>query len=136
MALLQVMTAGNRHFRLAPTTLNLGVYVGNGNSSGTTTDVATFATDTGTSVNIIQTYLPHGLSWSYLTTLSSMTTWMSHFAGVPQQMIIAVPMICSLSGTNQNTLAQGASGTMNANFAAIAANLVSLGYGNAILRLG
>jgi hypothetical protein len=52
-------------------------------------------------------------------------------------MVIGVPMVAlDGAGNPENTLAQGAAGDENANFVAIAQNLVHLGFGNAVLRLG
>lgn len=90
-----------------------------------------------------ETYLPwdantgSSVGWSYLTTQSTMASWLSSWAGTGDEMVIGVPMVTlDASGNPENTLAQGAAGDENANFEAIARNLVSLGFGDAILRPG
>ena len=119
----------------------LGVYAGTNNQAG----VNSFAATTGAQVTMAETYLPWGANtgtsagagWSYLTTRSTLASWLSSWAGTSDQMVIGVPMVAiNSSGTPENTLAQGAAGDENANFVAIAQNLVALGFGNAILRPG
>jgi hypothetical protein len=117
----------------------LGVYAGNNNQAG----VNTFAADTGAHVTLAETYLPFdantgtSVGWSYLTTQSDLASWLSTWSGNSDQMVIGVPMVAlNGSGSPENTLAQGAAGDENSNFVAIARNLVSLGFGNAILRPG
>ena len=117
----------------------LGVYAGNNNQSA----VNSFAATTGAHVTMAETYLPWeantgtSVGWSYLTTQSTLASWLSTWSGTHDQMVIGVPMVAlNGSGNPENTLAQGAAGDENANFVAIAKNLVSLGFGNAILRPG
>jgi hypothetical protein len=117
----------------------LGVYAGNNNQAG----VNSFAATTGAHVTMAETYLPWGAStgtsagWSYLTTPSTLASWLSSWKGTSDQMVIGVPMVAlNSSGNPENTLAQGAAGDENDNFVAIAKNLVALGFGNAILRPG
>ena len=75
--------------------------------------------------------------WSYLTTQSALASWLSSWVGTSDQMVIGIPMVAlDGSGNPENTLADGAAGDENANFVAIAKNLVALGFGNAVLRLG
>jgi hypothetical protein len=89
------------------------------------------------------TYLPWqantgtSVGWRYLTTRATMASWLSSWSGTSDQMVIGVPMVAlNGSGRPENTLAQGAAGNENANFVAIAKNLVALGFGSAILRPG
>src|ERR1035437_759929 len=117
----------------------LGVYAGNNNQAG----VNNFAATTGAHVTLAETYLPWeantgtSVGWSYLTTPSTMASWLSTWSGTSDQMVIGVPMVAlDGSGSPENTLAQGAAGDENANFVAIAENLVALGFGNAIFRPG
>jgi len=117
----------------------LGVYAGNNNQAG----VNNFAATTGAHVTLAETYLPWdantgtSVGWSYLTTQSTLASWLSTWSGTRDQMVIGVPMVAlNASGSPENTLAQGAAGDENANFVAIAKNLVALGFGNAILRPG
>ena len=117
----------------------LGVYAGTNNQAG----VNNFAATTGAHVTLAETYLPWeantgtSVGWSYLTTPSTMASWLSTWSGTSDQMVIAVPMVAlNGSGSPENTLAQGAAGDENANFVAIAKNLVALGFGNAVLRPG
>jgi len=117
----------------------LGVYAGNNNQAG----LNNFAATTGAHVTLAEVYLPWeantgtSVGWSYLTTLSNLASWLSTWAGTSDQMVIGVPMVAlNGSGNPENTLAQGAAGDENANFVAIAKNLVALGFGNAILRPG
>jgi beta-mannanase len=105
--------------------------------------VNNFAATTGAHVTMAETYLPYqaingtSVGWSYLTTLSTLASWLSTWSGTSDQMVIGVPMVTlDGSGSPENTLAQGAAGDENANFVAIAKNLVALGFGNAILRPG
>jgi hypothetical protein len=52
-------------------------------------------------------------------------------------MVIGLPMVAvNKSGEPENTLAQGAQGDEDSHFVSIARNLISLGFGNAILRPG
>jgi len=117
----------------------LGVYAGNNNQAG----VNSFAAATGAHVTLAETSLPWeantgtSVGWSYLTTQSTLASWLSTWSGTSDQMVICVPMVAlNGSGRPENTLAQGAAGDENANFVAIAKNLVALGFGNAILRPG
>ena len=117
----------------------LGVYAGNNNQAG----VNSFSATTGAHVTLAETYLPWeantgtSVGWSYLTTQSTLASWLSSWSGTSDQMVIGVPMVAlDGSGSPENTLAQGAAGDENANFVAIAKNLVTLGFGNAILRPG
>ena len=117
----------------------LGVYAGVNNQAG----VNNFAATTGAHVTLAETYLPWeantgtSVGWSYLTTQSTLASWLSTWSGTSDQMVIGVPMVAlNGSGSPENTLAQGAAGDENANFVAIAKNLVALGFGNAILRPG
>lgn len=102
-----------------------------------------FAATTGAHVTLAETYLPWqantgtSVGWSYLTTQSTLASWLSSWSGTSDQMVIGVPMVAlNGSGSPENTLAQGAAGDENANFVTIAKNLVALGFGNAILRPG
>jgi hypothetical protein len=105
--------------------------------------VNSFAATTGAHVTMAETYLPWAAStgssvgWRYLTTRSDLASWLSSWAGTGDQMVMGLPMVAlDGSGKPENTLAQGAAGAENANFVAIAKNLVRLGFGNAILRPG
>ena len=118
---------------------SLGVYAGNNNPAG----VNSFASATGAHVTMAETYLPwdaytgSAYGWAYLTTESTLSSWLSNWEGTSDQMVIGVPMVAlDGSGNPENTLAEGAAGDENANFVAIAKNLVALGFGNAVLRLG
>ena len=117
----------------------LGVYAGNNNPAG----VNSFASATGAHVTMAETYLPwaaytgSAYGWAYLTTESTLSSWLSNWEGSSDQMVMGVPMVAlDGSGNPENTLAQGAAGDENANFVAIAKNLVALGFGNAVLRPG
>jgi hypothetical protein len=109
--------------------------------------VESFASTTGTNVTMAETYLPWGAytgsyygsqyGWGYLTTPTTLASWLSSWVGTKYKMVIAIPMVAvNGSGEPENTLAQGAAGAENANFVAIAKNLVALGFGDAILRPG
>ncbi len=118
---------------------SLGVYAGNNNPAG----VNSFASATGAHVTMAETYLPwdaytgSAYGWAYLTSESTLSSWLSNWEGTSDQMVIGVPMVAlDGSGNPENTLAEGAAGDENANFVAIAKNLVALGFGNAVLRLG
>jgi hypothetical protein len=122
---------------------SLGAYAGTNNRAG----VDSFASTTGAHVSLAETYLPSRAytgpnygseyGWGYLTTDATLASWLSTWIGTKYQMVIGVPMVAlNGSGDPENTLAQGAAGDENANFVAIARNLVFLGFGNAILRLG
>jgi hypothetical protein len=94
-------------------------------------------------VTLAETYLPWqantgtSVGWSYLTTQSTLASWLSTWSGTNDQMVMGLPMVAlNGAGNPENTLAQGAAGDENANFVAIAKNLVALGFGNAILRPG
>ena len=136
-----VVTSGHPTTPGAPP--SLGVYAGTNNRAG----VDSFASTTGAHINLAETYLPSRAytgpkygsqyGWGYLTTEATLASWLSSWIGTKYQMVIGVPMVAlDGSGNPENTLAQGAAGSENANFVAIAKNLVSLGFGNAILRPG
>ena len=121
----------------------LGVYAGNNNAAG----VSAFATATGAKITMAQSFLPWQAAtgpyygnltgWGYLTTPTTLASWLSSWKGTACQMVFGVPMVClDASGAPENTLATGAAGAQNANFTAIAQNLVAQGFGNAVLRLG
>jgi hypothetical protein len=121
----------------------LGCYAGNFNPAG----VESFASDTGANVTMAEVYLPYGAytgayygseyGWGYLTTEASLASWLSNWEGTSDQMVIGIPMVAVDGlGNPENTLAEGAAGDENSNFVSIAENLVSLGFGNAILRPG
>ena len=117
----------------------LGVYAGTNNPAG----VNSFASVTGAHVTMAETYLPwaaytgSAYGWAYLTTESTLSSWLSNWEGTSDQMVMGLPMVAlDGSGNPENTLAEGAAGDENANFVAIAKNLVALGFGNAVLRPG
>src|ERR1035437_5302427 len=78
----------------------LGVYAGTNNQAG----VNNFAATTGAHVTLVETYLPWeantgtSVGWSYLTTPSTMASWLSTWSGTSDQMVIAVPMV-ALNGS-------------------------------------
>lgn len=121
----------------------LGVYAGANNLAG----VKSFAATTGAKITLAETYLPWGAyagayygsqyGWGYLTNPVTLGSWLSSWKGTHDQMVIGVPMVAvNGSGRPENSLAEGAAGDENATFVAIAKNLVKLGFGNAVLRLG
>src|ERR1039458_1408725 len=84
----------------------LGVYAGNNNQAG----VNNFAATTGAHVTLAETYLPWAantgtsVGWSYLTTQSTMASWLSTWSGTSDQMVIGVPMVAlDGSGSPENT---------------------------------
>ena len=121
----------------------VGVYAGTNNLRG----AESFAATTGAKVSLAETYLPWGAytgayygsqyGWGYLTNPVTLGSWLSSWKGTHDQMVIGIPFVADNgSGQPENSLAQGAAGDENANFAAIAKNLVALGFGNAVLRPG
>ena len=131
-----------------PTNIQLGVFVGTGEGQvGSPTLVQAFATATNTNPTLVTDFLPSAAytgsyygnltGWGYLTTEATLASWMTNWVGSPYQMVLGVPMVClDANGHPENTLAQGTSGSVGANWTAIGTNLVKLGFGNAILRLG
>ena len=127
---------GHRH-------MTIGVYAGNQNVAG----VARFASATGADVAMAEVDLPwqaytgppygNQTGWGYLTTKATLGRWLSGWARTSYQMVIGLPMVAvNKSGEPENTLVQGAQGDEDSHFVSIARNLISLGFGNAILRPG
>lgn len=107
----------------------LGVYTGAANPSG----AASFAATTGTTVSVVEDYLPGG-SWSTIDGSGGSLAWMfDAWRGSGYRLVLGVPMFDN-SGTD--TLAQGAAGAYDQYFVTLAQTLVAAGQGNAILRIG
>jgi hypothetical protein len=145
-------------FETSPPTqvpITLGVFVGSGPDQPGTSGANSFKAATGANITLLNTDLPWdagpvngATGWGYLTNLTNgLGSWMSPYAGTSYQMIIDIPMVClDSSGNAENTLDQGASSftttlssvgsSLQTIWTEIAENLVTLGFGNAILRLG
>ncbi|HVC71036.1 MAG TPA: glycosyl hydrolase [Acidimicrobiales bacterium] len=109
-----------------------GVYSGSSNPAG----AAGFARATGAHVAVVEDYLPGG-SWAHIDGTDvgpdSLGWLFGPWRGSGYQLVLGVPMF---DNTGTDTLAAGAAGAYNADFAALAQTLVTEGEGNAILRLG
>ena len=117
----------------------LGVYAGTNNQAG----VDSFKAATGANVTMVGAVLPwaagrgSSIGWDYLTTRSTLQSWLSSYVGPNEQMVLDLPMVAlDGSGNPENTMAQGAAGDEDGIFREIAKNLVALGFGSAILRPG
>jgi hypothetical protein len=131
------------HHSGTPATSNLpqtlGLYAGYNNQTG----VNSFTAATGSQVTMVGAVLPwaaglgSSIGWDYLTTPSTLKSWLSSYVGANEQMVLDLPMV-ALNGLGkpENTLAEGAAGDEDGIFKEIAQNLVSLGFGNAVLRPG
>jgi hypothetical protein len=114
------------HFPVAA----VGVYSGAGNPSG----AAGFARDTGAHVTVVGDYLPGG-SWATIDGSGGSLAWeLGQWHGTGYRLELGVPMFATSGETD--SLAVGATGAYNGNFATLARTLVAAGDGNAILRLG
>jgi hypothetical protein len=111
----------------------LGVYAGWGDASG----VRRFATGTGTNVAIASDYLPSNQGWAGMTVGGGVTGLLSAWQGTGCVLLLGVPMVpTDSSGNPQGTLAAGAAGSYDDQFATLARTLIAGGQPNAMLRLG
>jgi hypothetical protein len=114
------------------TSAALGVYTGAANPAG----AASFAAATGAHVTVVEDYLPGNGSWADIDGAGGSLDWMfDAWKGRGYQLVLGVPMFAG-SDSPPDTLAAGAAGDYNSDFATLAQTLVSAGQGNAILRLG
>jgi len=114
------------------TSAALGVYTGAANPAG----AASFAAATGAHVSVVEDYLPGNGSWTDIDGADGSLDWMfGAWKGTGYQLVLGVPMFAG-SDSPPDTLASGAAGTYNSDFATLAQTLVAAGQGHAILRLG
>lgn len=110
----------------------LGVYVGPGDP----TDVARFAIRTGTKPGLASDYLPRDDGWGGMIGVKHLQRYLEPWQATRYQLVLAVPMIPTNGGRPVGTLAQGAAGYYDGEFATLARTLVHYGEANAILRIG
>ena len=102
----------------------IGVYSGAANPSG----IGDFASWSGVPVDYAEDFLATD-TWQ---SISSPDWWLSGWNGSGYRLVLGVPMLPASGGT----LAQGATGAYDDYFNKLARELVSYGFGNAIIRLG
>jgi hypothetical protein len=109
-----------------------GVYVG----SGQPRSVADFARRTGTKPSLASDYLPRTEGWAGMVQGRPLQRILSPWRDSGYQLVLGVPMLPTSNGRSVGTLAAGASGRYDAEFATLAQTLVSDGESDAILRIG
>jgi hypothetical protein len=105
--------------------IGLGDYAGANNPAG----IARFGKATHTHPTFASDYLPRASGWGALEDTSGLSAW----AGSGYRLVLGVPLFPDGTGSS---LAAGATGAYDSNFATLAQHLVSQGLSNAILRLG
>jgi hypothetical protein len=113
-------------------TVPFGVYVG----SGQPRNVAAFARKTGTKPSLASDYLPRTDGWAGMVRSQPLQRILSPWRNGRYQLVLGVPMLPTSDGRSVGTLAAGASGRYDAEFATLARTLLSYGESNAILRIG
>ena len=109
-----------------------GVYVGAGQRRG----VAHFAAATGTKPSLASDYLPRSDGWAGMVEASRLRQILAPWSSGPYRLVLGVPMVPTRHGHAVATLAAGAAGRYDVEFATLAKTLVSYGEGDALLRLG
>jgi hypothetical protein len=110
----------------------LGVYAGTADPAA----VASFATRTGTKPSLASDYLPRNDGWPGMTGVKHLAQYLAPWQGSPYQLVLGVPMIPTVDGRVVATLAGGAAGRYDGDFAALGYDLVHYGQADAILRVG
>lgn len=110
----------------------LGVYVGSGQPRA----VAYFGIQTGTKPSLASDYLPRTNGWAGMVEARSLKRYLGAWSSTRYRLVLGVPMIPTRDGRPSGTLAAGAAGSYDGEFATLAQTLVHYGEGNAILRLG
>jgi len=113
-------------------TVPLGVYVG----SGAPQRVAAFAAQTGSRPSLASDYLPRTEGWAGMVGIRPLHRILAPWRASGYRLVLGVPMIPTRDGQPDGTLAAGATGRYDSEFATLAQTLVSYGQGDAILRLG
>jgi Glycosyl hydrolase family 26 len=112
-----------------------GAYVGAANVSG----LASFASATDTTPTLASDSLPYSGGWAGVDGANGSLDWelKNGWSGTHYVLSLAVPMIpTDASGVAEATLADGARGTYNQYFTALARTLIAAGEADAYLRLG
>ena len=113
-------------------TVPLGVYAG----PGQPTSVAYFALHTGTMPSLASDYLPSTDGWAGMVGVGALSRFLAPWQTTRYRLVLGVPMLPTRNGHEVGTMAEGAAGHYNGEFATLARTLVHYGEGNAILRLG
>jgi hypothetical protein len=132
---LSLEVAGTPAAATAPSPFLDGAYVGAANVSG----LARFASATHTTPTLASDAIPYSSGWPGLDGAGGSLDWQlqNGWSGTHYVLSLAVPMIpTDAAGVAEATLAEGASGTYNHYFTALARTLVAAGEANAYLRLG
>ncbi len=109
-----------------------GVYAGPGEPR----TVASFALHTGTMPSLASDYLPRTDGWAGMVDVRPLSRFLSPWQPTNYRLVLGVPMLPTRNGDAVGTMAEGAAGHYNHEFATLARTLVHYGEGNAILRLG
>ncbi len=110
----------------------LGVYAGPSDPGA----VARFGIRTGTKPSLASDYLPRDEGWPGMVGVKHLQRFLGPWQGTRYQLVLGVPMIPTQNGEPMGTLAKGAAGDYDGDFATLANTLVHYGESNAILRIG
>ena len=110
----------------------LGVYAGPGEPKA----VASFALHTRTMPSLASDYLPRTEGWAGMVDVKPLRRFLAPWKTAKYRLVLGVPMIPTRNGHPVGTMAEGALGHYNAEFATLARTLVHYGEGNAVLRIG
>ena len=98
--------------------------------------MAHFAAVTGAKPSLASDYLPRTEGWGGMVQARPLEPTLGPWSSSRYRLVLGVPMIPTRDGRAVGTLAAGAAGRYDAEFATLAKTLVSYGEGDAILRLG
>jgi hypothetical protein len=111
-------------------TMPLGVFAGSGEPAA----IAAFASVTGTHPTLASDYLLQNGGWDAMDGAGGSENWMlDQWRNTGYRLVLGVPIIPAGTGA---TLAEGAAGSYDRYFTALAQTLVANGAADAILRLG
>ena len=113
-------------------TVPLGAYV----SSGAPREIAHFAALTGAKPSLASDYLPRDSGWAGMVGVKPLQHVLGPWRASKYQLILGVPMIPPRNGRAMGTLAAGAAGRYDSEFATLAKTLVYYGQADAVLRIG
>ncbi len=110
----------------------LGLYAGAAEPGG----VARFAAQTGSDPSLGSDYLPRTVGWAGMVDVRPLRRILAPWEASRYRLVLGVPLIPTRDGRAVGTLAAGASGAYDDEFATLARTLVHYHEGDAVLRLG